>query len=387
MKSPQIAYITESSPADRHAWSGTAHYVFDALNKTGLKVHALGPLRPKFWRLPMAFINQISLKFFGKRFDYRHSTFYAKAFGRLFSKKLKDIDYDLVVVCGSTECGAYIKSTKPIYYVLDRTIAGAINYHSILSDLWPFSLQQSINTDLVAMKAASGLFFSSAWAADHAVRYYQIGQEKIHVLPFGANMDVLPSREKVLSEKPQEIWNILLIASAWKNKGADIACNAIKILKERQHPVQLTIVGSEPPTEIESDLIHTLPFVDKNTVEGRNELDALYTRSHLFILPTRFDCTPIVFCEASSYGVPILSANTGGVAGHIAEGVNGYLIPYEDEGKAYADKIEEILSDPIRYEKLRISTRDYYESTLNWDQWLKDFLKVTLPNFTPPAFK
>jgi glycosyltransferase involved in cell wall biosynthesis len=387
VKSPQIAYITESSPADRHAWSGTAHYVYEALSKTGLKVHALGPLRPKFWRLPMAFVNQMSLKFFGKRFDYRHSTFYSKAFGRLFSKKLKALEYDLIVVCGSTECGAYIQSSKPIYYVLDRTIAGAINYHSILSDLWPFSLQQSIQTDMIAMKAAKGLFFSSSWAAEHASRYYQIGAEKIHVLPFGANMDVLPTRQEALDIKSNKVWKILLIANAWKNKGADIACNAARMLHQRNCAVQLTIVGSEPPEKITEEFIRILPFVDKNTVEGRKQLDALYTESHLFILPTRFDCTPIVFCEASSYGVPILSANTGGVAGHIAEGLNGFLIPYEDTGKAYADKIEEIITDPAGYEHLRISTRDYFEDKLNWNQWLKAFLKITLPEFTPPALK
>jgi glycosyltransferase involved in cell wall biosynthesis len=382
VKTPQIAYITESSPADRHAWSGTAHYVYEALVKSGLKVHALGPLRPKFWRLPMALINQVSLKLFGKRFDYRHSTLYSKAFGRLFSNKLKRIDYDIVVVCGSTECGAYLKTDKPIFYVLDRTIAGAINYHSILSDLWPFSLQQSISTDRQAMEGARGILFSSPWAAEHAQRYYQISLSKIHVLPFGANMDLLPSRDTALAKKPTTVWKILLIANAWKNKGADIACKAAELLKERGHQVQLTVIGSEPPEKINSDAIRILPFADKNTDAGRKQLDTLYQESHLFILPTRFDCTPIVYCEASSYGVPVLSANTGGVAGHIAEGVNGFLIPFEDQGVAYADKIEAILSNPSSYEALRISTRNYYEQKLNWDKWSAEFIKIALPHFS-----
>jgi glycosyltransferase involved in cell wall biosynthesis len=89
-----------------------------------------------------------------------------------------------------------------------------------------------------------------------------------------------------------------------------------------------------------------------------------------------------VYCEASSYGVPVLSANTGGVAGHIAEGVNGFLIPFEDQGVAYADKIEAILSNPSSYEALRISTRNYYEQKLNWDKWSAEFIKIALPHFS-----
>jgi glycosyltransferase involved in cell wall biosynthesis len=95
----------------------------------------------------------------------------------------------------------------------------------------------------------------------------------------------------------------------------------------------------------------------------------LYLSHHFFILPTRFDCTPIVFCEASAFGLPILAANTGGVAGHIFEAKNGYLINYEDMGMAYAEKIMSIIKSPNEYKKLRISTRRCYDDQLNWTIW------------------
>ena len=128
-KELKIAFITEMSPKDKHAWSGTAHYAFQSLSNAVTQVTAFGPARPGLVRWLMMFANQISLRIFKKRIDYRHSRWYAQSFGRIFSQKLRKQDHDIVVVCGGTEYGAYLETSKPIFYILDRTIAGAINYH------------------------------------------------------------------------------------------------------------------------------------------------------------------------------------------------------------------------------------------------------------------
>jgi glycosyltransferase involved in cell wall biosynthesis len=370
---PVIAYISESGTDDRHAWSGTVHYVFTALINAGYTVKALGPARPQFLRYAMAAANKLSLLIFRRRFDYRHSEVYSRAFGRIFSKKLRRTQCDLVVICGSTECGAYLETDKPVYYVLDRTIQGAVNYHQILSNLWQFSLRQSIATDRKAMLGAKKLLFSSEWAASHAREMYKVPDDKLIVVPFGANMDKLPSREEALVPRQEGSCRLLLVGTSWKNKGADVACSAVSYLNEAGISASLTIVGCTPPEPVNDSNVTVIPFADKNTAEGQNLLKELYLSHHFFILPTRFDCTPIVFCEASAFGMPVLSADTGGVAGHIKTATNGYLIPYDDNGKGYAYKIIQILSDRSGYERLRVSTRDYFEQKLNWNAWAEAF--------------
>lgn len=379
MKPLTIAYITETAPGDRHAWSGTAHYVHEALVKHGFTVKAQGPVTPRLLKLFLGALNKLSLLVFSKRIDYRHSVVYSKAFGKIFSKKLEGFNYDAVLVCGATEYGAYIKTSKPVFYVLDRTIAGALNYHTILSDLWSFSKTQSVVTDKKAMEEATALFFSSEWAAGHARKYYQIAENKIKVIPFGANMDMIPSAEKALLPKNTVSWKLLLIGTSWENKGADIACNTLKLLVEKGIDTSLTIVGCTPPAEFNNSRITVIPFADKNTEEGRNIIEQLYLSHHFFILPTRFDCTPIVFCEASAFGVPILSADTGGVGGHVREGKNGFLIDYNDQGKLYAEKISELISRPETYRNLCFSTRAEFDERLNWQQWTNAFSKVIFP--------
>lgn len=377
----KIAYITETSPDDKHAWSGTAHYAYEALKRYGHTVYALGPKKPGFIGFICKAINQISLAVLKKRFDYRHSRIYSKAFGRLFDAELKNLDCDVVVVCGGTEYGAYLDTNKPVFYILDRTIEGALNYHSILSNLLEFSKCQSIATDKRAMLNATKTVFSSEWAAGHAKKFYGLPDSKSTVLPFGANLDAVPDRETALKPKDNAVWKLLLIGTSWKNKGADIAFTTLLHLLDNNINAHLTVVGCKPPEDLKHERLTIIPFVDKNSANGMKELWALFLGHHFFILPTRFDCTPIVFCEASSFGLPILSSDTGGVRGHVKEGKNGFLIPFEDKGKLYAEKIMEIIRSNI-YPDLCKTTRQCYEEQLNWESWAKRFTEEVIKSIS-----
>jgi glycosyltransferase involved in cell wall biosynthesis len=87
------------------------------------------------------------------------------------------------------------------------------------------------------------------------------------------------------------------------------------------------------------------------------------------LLPTRADATPIVISEACANGLPVLATDTGGLGGSITDGVNGFLLPYEARGNAYADKIRRVIENPKAYAALVTSSRDEYEQRLNWDSW------------------
>ncbi len=380
MLQKKVAYITTSDPNDKHSWSGTNHYIWKNLQSQFSQIDVLGPAEPKFTVFICKVIHAFSLMV-GKRFDYRHSTMYAKACANLFAKKLEGKNYDLIISPAGVAYIGYLKTKTPKVLVLDRTIAGTINYHNIFKKLWKFSEQQSINTDKVAMHNCELTIFSSQWAADIAIKEYKLPKEKTLVLPFGANMDVLPTAEYVFSNKTlrqalgSNECNLLLLGVYWENKGADIAVNALNELVKTGINARLTVCGCTPPEGFKNERVTLIPFINKNTEEGRKKLEELFLSHTFFILPTRFDCTPIVYCEASAYALPILSANTGGVAGHITENVNGFLIDYNDKGKAYANKIAEILSEKGRYELLCKTTREEYDKRLNWTKWSESFVE------------
>lgn len=112
-----------------------------------------------------------------------------------------------------------------------------------------------------------------------------------------------------------------------------------------------------------------IPFLDRNDVEQYKQLEALYAVSNFLLFPTRNDCTPIVCCEASAYGLPVITADTGAVSEVVSNGENGFVLPYNARGGAYAEVIARLYRDEQHYTALMKKCRDLFEQRLNWDTW------------------
>jgi glycosyltransferase involved in cell wall biosynthesis len=98
--------------------------------------------------------------------------------------------------------------------------------------------------------------------------------------------------------------------------------------------------------------------------------------AHFLVLPTEFDAFGIVFCEASAYAVPSIAANVGGVSQPVREGKNGYLLMPDATAEDYAEKIKSVFADKENYLKLRMSSRQEFETRLNWEVWSEKVNKI-----------
>jgi glycosyltransferase involved in cell wall biosynthesis len=78
----------------------------------------------------------------------------------------------------------------------------------------------------------------------------------------------------------------------------------------------------------------------------------------------------MVFAEANSYGVPIITTRTGGVADLVHEGVNGHHLSADAIADEYADLIWALWSERTRYVRLRMSSQVRFDRVLNWNNWL-----------------
>ena len=77
----------------------------------------------------------------------------------------------------------------------------------------------------------------------------------------------------------------------------------------------------------------------------------------------------MVFCEASAYGLPVISTDTGGVSGAVKQGENGFLLPLVAGGAEYAELIARVYKDEEVYAELVRTSRAAFEDRLNWDAW------------------
>ena len=94
------------------------------------------------------------------------------------------------------------------------------------------------------------------------------------------------------------------------------------------------------------------------------------------MLPTRAECAGVVFSEASAYGIPSITTDTGGVTTYVKKGINGFTKTFSAGGEIYAERITQLLLDKKTLTDLKHSSRKYYEETLNWDNWGNQFLQT-----------
>src|SRR5436190_335365 len=84
-------------------------------------------------------------------------------------------------------------------------------------------------------------------------------------------------------------------------------------------------------------------------IHQRRQLEKLFETSDFLLLPTRSECYGMVFCEASAYGLPSITTDTGGISGAVKDGENGFMLPLSARGQEYAEAIAKVYLDDQLY--------------------------------------
>lgn len=368
MSRPLIALVTEDDPRDKRSWSGTNHFLWKALLNHVGEVELLGPFTPQPLRFICSAFNFLTLRLFGKRFDYRHSNLMRKAYGKYFTRRLAGKKYDFVLVSASISSAAGIKTSAPIVYINDRVIAGAMNYHKVLTQLFAFSKRQSLQNDKTAIVNSTVSVFCSDWAASAAKEIHGFSSDKVKMIPFGANLEIAPA-VPVDVDFPAEVIRLLFVGVNWEDKGGATAYDSLMSLINSGINAELHVVGCTPPDEFNHNKVKVHGFLNKNVAADFVKLTELFRTSHFFVLPTKYEAYGLVFCEAAAYGVPALAPATGGITTIIDDNITGFLFPPSAKGDDYAAKIRTLIANPSQWQEMRKAAHERFKTKLNWDAW------------------
>lgn len=316
--------------------------------------------------------SRIISRIFGLRYNLSHSYYASRYYGKIAGKLLRSKNYDLIVAPAMSTVISGLKTDIPLIYVSDVTVKLMYNYYEWFSGFTFFSFAESNAIERRALHRADRVVMSSRWAADSAVRDYQTDSGKISVVPFGANMqseEILPV-ERVISRTKGDICRLLFIGMEWERKGGRIVLEAMDHMHENSFACELTILGCDPPEAEGRENVNIIPYIDKKTLEGKEQWNELMLSHHFLILPTQAECFGVVFCEASAYGMPSVATDTGGVPNAVINGRNGYRLPMKADGGEYAGIIMEMYNDfEGKYLPLSKSSRQTFDELLNWDKW------------------
>jgi glycosyltransferase involved in cell wall biosynthesis len=370
----KIGFLSRFDPRNIRSWSGTLYFMAQALEGQCGGVDFLGPddrtstqfLVDNFDRL-----NRISLPLTGRNFVTDHNLLMSRWVARFFERKLARTRYDVLFAPAAAIDIALLRTDVPIVYLSDTTWRDIVDYYSDHSNLSGFARRQGEQVERLAISKARAIIMPSEWAARAASEHYGAPPAWVHQVPFGANLLEPPSRDQALDHEVGETLEMLWVGVNWERKGGPIAWEAMKAMHDAGRRVRLTVVGCQPPEAFAHPALETHRFLDKRKREHRQQLSNLFLRAHFFILPTMADATHIVLSEACAHGVPKLVRDTGGVAGAISHGVNGYILPEAARGGDYARRILEVVAERGRYAALVEAVRDSYEQRLNWSAWAR----------------
>ena len=367
-KKLKIAFLTSNDSRDKKSYSGTHYYMGQALIRNGFDVTFIGPLKP--WEEIIGrIINRLSLLLFRKKFRFADTPYFSKRYAAMALKKMKGIDFDFVYAPAASKEIAFLKTTVPIIYTSDCTWKLLHNYYSKFSNILSVSIRKSDVIEKLAIQNANLFPYPSQWAADSAIHDYGADRKKISVIPWGANMDEIPSSKIAANRKRSDECRLFFVGVHWQRKGGEIALQTLLELERMGVNAHLTICGSVPPQPVFHPRVTVIPFLSKKIREQKQQLEKLYEQSDFLLVPTRAECYGIVFAEASSYGLPSISTDTGGVSAVVKEGVNGFLLPIEARGSEYAELIQRIYNDEQLYSSLVKSSRKHYDDEINYDTW------------------
>jgi len=374
---PRICFLMHERNLARDSWVGTSTFMYEALKKRNPNVE-LKKVRVVKAAL-FTKLNQVLMKISGLKYNVSHS-FYASWYYRKRIKKIiNGHQYDAIIAPAMSTAISSLPHKMPLIYVSDATVKLMYNYYEWFSRFTFFSYRESIAVEKKALRNASVCAFSSEWAAQSAIQDYGTDSDRVHVIPFGANLnenEILPF-EMVVNRKKGDKCRLLFLGMEWERKGGQIVLDAFQHLRKEGFPCDLTILGCDPPEARNIEGVEIIPFIAKNTPEGKKQWDELMLTRHFLLLPTQAECFGVVFCEASAYGMPSLGPDTGGVSNALVGGKTGFLLPEGSSGKDYAEIVKEVYTHyESQYLPLSKSSRETYDKLLNWDHWAQSVLNL-----------
>lgn len=363
-----ILFVSSGDHTDINLWSGTVYHLSNTIEKLGYNVDYIDNLgKNKLLRL----IAKSKEIFTGNKYQVDRNRIILKKQAREISKKIESQKYDLIFA-PSTLPFTYLNVDIPKVAFTDATFKSMLNYYEEFNNFSESAIKEGNIHEKMALENCDYIIYSSDWAKQSAMRNYNIDENKLGIVNFGANMeskyDINEIKSIIKNKLESYELKLLFIGVDWYRKGGDTVLNTLRVIKNRGIDVKLNVVGCEPtiPDDLQSNVkVHG--FLDKSKENDYEEIIKLLKESHFLFVPTKMEAFGIVYAEASSFGLPSIATKTGGVTSAIKQGYNGFCLDLESNEEDYSKIIINTWNNKDLYSQ--ICHRSYYEyaKRLNWE--------------------
>jgi glycosyltransferase involved in cell wall biosynthesis len=383
----KLAYVTHydsRSLRGYNEWSGLGFYIAQSLKSQSLSLDYIGPLEDKLLCRLIQKYKRHYYGIFNQRYLKNPAPYFLKDYAKQIANKLLKTHVDIVFSASANPI-SYLDCKQPIVFWADASFAGLLNSYPEYSNLCQESIRDWHRVEQLAHQKCNLAIYSSDWAAQAAIEHYNVDPEKVHVVPFGANIESNKTTEEIkdlIESRPSNQCKLLFLGVDWFRKGGDIALKVADGLNKLGLRTELTVVGCQPIVNGSlPSFVRPLGFISKATPEGKEKINRLIAESHFLILPSIAECYGVVFCEANSLGLPCISKRVGGIPTIIKNDLNGRLFDQDCDPIEYSQYIYNLFMNYSQYKDLALSAFHEYDSRLNWNvagQTVKELLTTLL---------
>lgn len=373
MKRLKIVYVAPYDARDVTSWSGTGYHIVEALKMFAdvIYVDKLEKQVPFLHKVKHGLYKYLIKS---KKYDYEREHVYSKNFARQIEKRLP-AEYDMIFCAGSIPV-AYVNSPKPIIIWTDASFASMINFYSKFTNLTKDIVEKGNKLEQQAFDNCSMAIFSSHWAVEGVKKYYKVDSNKLQILPFGANIRCDRTEEDIThfnDVKSRNTCKLLFLGIDWVRKGGEAAVEIARRMNEQGIKTELHMAGIKEPMML-PDFVINHGYLSKHDEADTKKLNQLFEQSHFLILPSIAECTAIVFNEACSYGLPVLTSNVGGSPSIVKADINGKTFALDDHDE-YVSYAKKYFTNFKAYSDLSHSSFQEFKNRLNWNSVAKELEK------------
>jgi glycosyltransferase involved in cell wall biosynthesis len=179
---------------------------------------------------------------------------------------------------------------------------------------------------------------------------------------------------------PGDPINILFTGVISEEKGISVLLHALAIIRKRGCRYKAHLMGKLDSSEYEQQIrsfisMHQLNehIVFLGVLSGEAK-HAAYCNADIFCFPTFFssEAFSVVLVEAMSYALPIVTTRWRGIPSIVVDGEGGFLVPIQNP-EAVADRLEQLIYDPVLRETMGNQGRQRYEDLFTPESYQRNF--------------
>jgi len=178
-----------------------------------------------------------------------------------------------------------------------------------------------------------------------------------------------------------EIPQITVVSTIWPSKNTLGFIEAVNILTTKGYRFVVKWFGkSDAHLDYYQECVRKVEEYDLNNyiklVEKTKDIKQVYLNSDYFCLPSFYEGTPNVICEAISCGLPVICSDVCDNSIYVQEGVNGFLFDPKSL-QSIADKLKKALElNNDTYSKYCKQSRLIAEKKLTKEKFINNYQKI-----------